>query len=816
MFYHQLKITFRSLWRSRLFTILHITGLAIGLSAAWVMWQYVDFEYSHNRQIPNGGNIYRVVSSFTGIDNSQSSNAGCPEPLWRAAEEVAGIEKSVPVQSTFAVMVLPEGVKRGFKEVSEIAKTTPEYFGIVPYKWLAGSAATALSQPNEVVLARSRAEKYFPRHSPAEVLGKTVQYDFWSDTTVAEVVGVVEDLDFPTSFIGKEMLTVGEPDENRWGGVSSSNQLWVVLREGADRATVEESINKISDTKGGAALRQWKMSRTHELQPLAEVHFATRFGSNIRAADAGLLKVLSAVALFLLLLACINYINLSTARMPARSREIGIRKTLGGRNKGIIGSFLLETVFICLVATWLAGMVTQFAFVFFKNELPGDILKYADWRKTAVFLTLLVTAVSLFAGLYPGWLATRFQAVSLLRGQFSGQFGGGGNRGEGVRRGLIVFQFFIAQVFIIGALVVGSQLSFMRHSDLGFDKQAVLTMEQPISAWNDPALKNNLSVLASAFRQMPEIQQVALGDALLSNNSSSNNFTYNDESGNKHDVEVFRKNADGHLMDLYRLSMLAGRSLASTDSSNLFVINEAAVRAFGFEGAQAAVGQVILEYAGKDKPLQQRQIIGVVSDFHAMGFSEIIRPTVMVHDTEYLSTLNVRLASTNPADWQPALKKMEAEWQKAYPDEPFAAKFYDETLADIYRSDLTLARFINLATVIAILISCLGLFGLATFMVWRRTKEIGIRKVLGASLASVVGLLSREFIVLVLSGFLFAAPLAFYFLKKWLDNYAYRIEMSWWMFALAGILAVVVAFLTVGFQSVKAALANPVESLRSE
>lgn len=811
-----IKHTFRTLWRNGGFTLLHVVGLAIGLSAAWLVWHYVDFEFSHNRAIPDRARIFRVVSTFKGNEDTFNSNAGCPEPVWRAAEQLSGVAKAIPVQNSFALTVSPEGASRGFTEVREIAKTTNEYFGLVPHRWLAGSASSALSQPGQAVLAWSRAEKYFPRHTPEEILGKTIRYETFRDTISVEVVGVVEDLDFPSSFQDKEFLSISIPKEDQWGSVNSNQQTWLVLNREGDAPLVEKALNDLSERNTGEQLKRWNMQRQLSLQSLSEVHFAPKFASHIRAADPKVLGVLGLVASFLLILACINYINLSTARIPMRSREIGIRKTLGGRSAGIIGNFLLETVATCLLAVGLAAMLTYWAFGYFKDDLPEDVLQFVSWKKTLLFLLFIVATVSLLAGLYPGWLASRFQAVSLLRGQFAGQTLSRSARGKNLRRGLIIFQFFIAQVFIIGALVVGLQLDFMRHSDLGFDKQAVLTLEQPMNAYRDPALKAKFSVLAESFRQMPEIQEVALGDPLLSNSYTSNNHTFTDAKGQKTDLNVYRKNADAALMHLYRLPLLAGREIMPGDSGKAYVINETAVKAFGFASPEAAVGQYLSEDNGPDAEPSRWQIAGVVADYHAMGFAEKIYPTALLYNPEEWSTLNVRLASKNPADWQPALQKMEASWQQIYPNEVFSAKFYDETLAEIYEAELSLARFIRVATGIAIFISCLGLFGLATFMTWRRSKEIGIRKVLGASTASVVGLLSREFLVLVCIGFLLAAPVALYFLRNWLNSFAFRIHLEWWMFLAAGAVAVAVAFLTVGFQSVKAALANPVTSLRSE
>jgi ABC-type antimicrobial peptide transport system, permease component len=758
-----LKHTFRTLWRNKGYTLLHTVGLSIGLSAAWLVWQYVDFEYSHDRNIPNRDRIYRVVSNFEDKDDLFNTNSGCPEPVWRASEELAGVKQAVPVQDMYALSVLPEGTKKGIRGMRGIGKTTPAYFELVPYRWLAGSAATALNGPGQVVLTRSRAEKYFPRHSPPEVLGMTVQYETFRDTQLAEVVGVVEDLGFPTTFHCEELLSVSVPKEDNWRGVSSNQQVWLVLENSTDAAAVEKSLNELADRNTGDQLKQWNMKRQLALQPLPKVHFAPEYASHIRAANPKILGVLGAVAAFLLALACINYINLSTAQIPMRAREIGIRKTLGGQSAGIAGSFLLETVAVCLLATALAAGITYWAFGYFEDDLPENVLDYAGWGKTGLFLAGMIAVVTLLAGFYPSLLAARFQAVSLLRGQFSGQAASRSARGVNLRRGLIVFQFFIAQVFIMGALVVGLQLDFMRYADLGFDKEAVLTMEQPMNAYRNPALKNKLPVLAESLQKLPEIQEVALGDPLLSNNYSSNNHTYTDKKGQKTEVNVYRKLADERLVGLYRLPLLAGRTLGHGDSAKAYVINETAVKAFGLGSPENAVGQFLSEGNGADEPPTLWQVVGVVPDYHTMGFSEKIYPTALQYDPSDWSTLNVRLASKRPADWQQALQKIEGVWKGIYPGEPFEAKFYDETIKDIYEADISLARFVRVATGIAVFISCLGLFGLATFMAWRRNKEVGIRKVLGASTVSVVRLLSREFLALVLVGFLLSVPVAVYF-----------------------------------------------------
>lgn len=553
--YH-LKFSFRALWRNRLFTALHVAGLSIGISAAWVVWQFSSFELSHDRDIPGGERVFRVVSNFI-FDGKDSGNSGAPEPLSRTAEMLAGVAKSIPVRDQSAAQLLPEGVKKPFLDVRQITQTTPEYFDMVPHRWLAGSPATALAQPNQVVLSRSRAEKYFPRHRPDEMLGKAVTYHFYRDTITAEVVGVVEDLDFPTSFIGKEFLAATKPKKDNWGGVNSGTQLWLVLQENADPRTVEAAINDVSARNVGDDLKKWKIERSHALQPLADVHFDPKFESHIRAANPKVLAVLGGIAAFLLLLACINYLNLSTAQIPQRTREIGIRKTLGGRSAGIVSGFLAETLIVCLLAVAVAFFLTKWAFVAFRDELPEDVLQFADFRKTGLFLVVLVASVTLFSGLYPGWLIGRFQAVSLLRGQFAGQNPTQKSRG-GFRKSLIVFQFFIAQAFIIGALVVGRQMHFMLSDDLGFDREAVVLTNVPYRTMRDAAYQNGQFRLADALRKLPEVENVALGEPLFSNNYSSNTHSRTDEKGQKFETVLYRKIADTSLINFYRLPILAG------------------------------------------------------------------------------------------------------------------------------------------------------------------------------------------------------------------------------------------------------------------
>jgi putative ABC transport system permease protein len=810
MLIRYLKQTSRILWRNRLFTALNVVGLSIGLSTAWIVWQYANFERSHDTQMPENNRIFRVVSNFI-FDGKENKNSGCPEPLHYAADMIAGVEKAIPLQDLWTLNVKPEGAKNLINEPEGVVKTVSAYFEVIPYKWLAGSRKNALLQPNELVLTQKKAEIYFPRLTPDEILGKEILYNFYEDTILAKVVGVVADLDFPSSFVGSDFISFPKKEKGIWSNTNSGDQLWLLLDKNANAKTVETAINQLADQNSKEGLKKWKMERSLTLQALPDVHFDDELSGPARTANPQVMSVLPAIAAFLLLLACINYINLSTAQIPMRSREIGVRKTLGSSRKSLLLSFLGETFFVCLLAVILSVFLTKWGFNYFKKDLPEDVLKYANGTTTALFLSGLLAFVVMISGLYPGWLISRSQPVSLLKGNFLGQNQSKNNK-IGLRKSLIVFQFFVAQTFIIGALCIGQQLNFMLQKDLGFDREAVVVASIPFQTSQNISYKGKEKILNETLKKLPEIESIALGSPLFNSSFSSNSHSTINEKGEKIGQSIFRKTGDGSLVDFYKVKVLAGKSILDNNNDHEIILNETAALGFGFKNPADAIGKIIVENGGD---AAGRTCVGVVGDFHTSNFKRKITSTAFFLEKESRS-FNIRLASRNPQEWPMVLKKIEAEWTKIYPNDPFEARFYDETMREIYASDLASARFVNTATGIAIFISCLGLFGLATFTALRRTKEIGVRKVLGASSASVVGLLSKEFLILVLIGFALSVPISVYFLQKWLANYEYRINLEWWLIAIAGLAGASVALLTVGFQAAKAAVADPVKSLRSE
>ncbi|MFD1145194.1 FtsX-like permease family protein [Larkinella insperata] len=803
-----LKTTLRHLWRNRLFTALNIIGLSIGISGCWVIYRIVSYEFSFDQQQPNRERIYRVVSRFK-YDGTESGNAGVPKPLPEAIRrQVPGVEQVVPVWDQWTQSARIPGGKTGadrFSEPKNQIMTNRPYFELVPYRWLAGSVATALDAPDKVVLTQSRAEEYFPGVEAANVLGRTIVYD---DTVAVRVSGVVADLDFPSSFNAKEIFPL-EPKGDvaaQWGGVSSNNRLYLQLAPKASSPTVLKQINAISYQHGQENMKKYHFERWHALMPLADVHFSTEYGENMRKANRNVLYGLMGIAAFLLVLACINYINLTTAQVPQRAKEIGIRKTLGSSRWHLIRQFLGETLVITFLAVLLSYLLSIWVLATFHELIPEGMENHVSYWKIAAFLLGLMLGVTVLSGVYPGWLITRVQAVSIMRGQATGSVGK--NRLT-LRKSLIVFQFVVAQLFVVGTMLVGRQLHYLLNKDLGFNREAVVLVQVPWKLWNDPAYQGRQFTMQQELARQPGIARVALGESPMNTSFSSDNFQYRNSRGQVTERSVFYKTIDTTLLALYKIPLLAGRNLSAADTVREYVLNEAALHAFGFRSPQEAIGKFIQKLDGRAIP-----VVGVVRDFHTGTFYQKIEPLILTSEKQSMRTFNIKLKSSNPEQWQAALRQIEPVWKAFYPTEPFKYKFYDSTLEEMYTSERNTARIINLATAVALVISCLGLFGLSTLIAYQRVKEVGVRKVLGATVLSIVGLLTKDFLKLVLVAILIASPIAYYFTDRWLQNFAYKIDIEWWIFAAGAVMAILIAFITVSFQSIRAALANPVNSLK--
>ncbi len=804
-----IKTIIRRLRRAPLFSFLNVFGLAIGISACWVICQMVGFEFSYENKLENRDQVYRLVSGFV-FDNKESWNGGVSKPMYQALrDQVPQLQKVVPVfRGDVRTVKVGSTV---FEEPVKTVQTDSAYFDLIHYQWLAGNPVTALKAPENLVLTASAAKTYFGNIAADQLLGRSL---FQNDTVRRVVTGVVADLDYPTEFDAKAFTVLKKEAYPiaQWSNTNGSDQLYVETT--ADTAAVMNLVRSITEKKmqqfESEVRPDYKFNRWFHLMPLRESHFSTYINEyENRKANKKVLYGLIALGAFLLLLACINYINLSTARVPQQSKEIGMRKLLGSDKKHLAGLVFGETLFTVLLAAVLALVLSRGIMWSLGDLIPPGVREFSSpWPVLVAFAGLLLLLV-LLAGWYPSWLITRVRPLSILRGHASKT---AHPQSLTFRKSLIVFQFVIAQVFIIGALIMGMQLRYTTKKDMGFNKEAVLLVDIPWKILFNKQYEGKQFALAQEWRRETGVRDLSLGDKPMESGYSSSQYEYKPaDAAEPIKLQLFRKVIDSNYMRLFQIPLVAGRQALPSDTVRELVINETAYKALGFKTPQEALGKMIGQPSSQSFP-----IVGVVRDFHLRDFHETIDPMVLQTEKENLSSFNIKLNAQDPAQWQATIGRLEKKWNEFYPTGSFKYEFYDEALAEMYKAERNLSRLINLATGVAILISCLGLFGLAVISSFQRTKEIGIRKVLGASVAGVVAMLSTDFLRLILLAMVIASPIAWWGMQQWLHDFAYRIDIKWWMFAVSGLMALVIALLTIGFHALRAAHANPVNALRSE
>lgn len=817
---NRLKTTVRHIWRNKKFTVLNMIGLSIGISACWMIYRINSHEFSYEEGISDLENIYRIVTQYERDGNTERSGGTAP-PLYQGIhDELTGWKQVIPLSYQWieaAEVRRSDGSVFSKVEADDVVRTKPEYFEMVPHRWLAGSMRTALSAPDQVVLTESRAREYFPDTPLEEILGKQITY-FQGDTLIHRVSGIVGDLTFPSEFRGKEFWAMENRDfrSGEWTNTNGNDKVYVQLDQKINPGGFLKQVQDMSDNKRDAFARENDiiMSRTksYELLPLQDSHFATHVKDlGFEKMNVRVLYGLMGIGGFLLLLACINYINMSVAQIPQRSKEIGIRKTLGSSPVGIIGQFLLETMLTVLLAVMVSLVWSSLGFMLLQDLLPPGVHIDLQWESFALFAVLIIVLLTFVAGLYPAWLITKVKTVEVFKNQFLTM--GKGHR-VSLQKVLIVFQFTIAIAFALCAIIVGTQLRHTLKSNLGFDKEAVVHIEVPFRYWyNNPVYANKHLALADELEKQPGIAKLSLGTPPLSNGYSSSPFSAKGNDSDPFEVILYKKSVDEKYIDLYDIRLLGGRNLRNDIGAKEVLLNESAVRTFGFNNVEDALGRTI-----GPRTNEEYLVVGIVEDFHTQDFRTSITPTILLPSrlggNDY--TFNVKLVGQASSEWVKTLKAIEDSYASIYPRESFAYTFYDTTIQAMYEKERNLGRLINIATVITILISCLGLFGLATLTAFQRTKEIGIRKVLGASVAGIVTMLSKDFVKLVCLAMIIASPLAWWAMNTWLDDFVYRIAIEWWMFLGAGLLAILTALLTVSWQAIRAALANPVDSLRDE
>lgn len=813
MFKIYLKTAWRSLKSNKSYAAINIFGLAIGIAASIALYVVIHYELSYDSFEPNKNRICRVVSTYTNpvsreVTGHESSVA---LPLSKALRnDIPQIEKAASVWYIGGAQVhIPVPGKdlaheKRLKENDGLFWAEPDLFSMFYYTWIAGDAKR-LNEPNTCVLNETLANTFFGDWKKS--IGQTIQ--LWSFRIPLQVVGVFKDLpantDLEIKMCGSyETFRKISPymfDHDDWSSTPWPLQCFVLLPQGAAPAQYNSQLQKIvkkyypPDIKGNQ-----KVSLS--LQPLGDMHlnedFVTYKGDALTHKE---LWSLGLIGFFLLLVACINFVNLATAQSVNRAREIGVRKVLGSSRSQIVKQFLNETAFITSVSVLLGFVLCILVLPSIRN-LTGKPLSINVLQSPSIVLFLVFSGivVNFLAGFYPGLVLAGFKPIEAIKSKINTRSIGG----ISIRKGLVVFQFVIAQFLIIGTIVVLQQMQFFRNQPLGFDKNAIAFIDLP----SDSLDQTKYPYLKEQMLQLPGVENAGFMLNAPAGFSSNNlQFYFNDEPIKK-DFSVNLEFADTGYTGLFHIPVVAGRVFYQTDTVNELLVNQTLVKKLGFTKDNDILGKT-LSFDGNIK----YPVVGVLRDFNNKSLKEAVAPLVLATHNRAYSTIGLKL---NPSSIQSTLPEMEKTFTRIYPTYVYTLDFMDERIAHFYTAEAMASTLFKIAAFFAIFISCLGLYGLVSFMAVQKTKEVGIRKVLGASVQSIVVLFSKEFIILIGIAFFIAAPLGYYLMHQWLIGFYYHIELSWPVFVAAIVISVIIAWLTVGYKAIKAAIANPVKSLRTE
>jgi putative ABC transport system permease protein len=802
------KIAWRNLLRHKAYSAINIAGLTVGIASALLIFTAVNYELSYDTFQKNYDNVYRIVTKTKNGDGTEGHNPGIPTPAYEALKtDFPQIEKIAAVAASGNKQITILGndpnsdiaLSKKFIEPANMAFTQPEYFDIFNAKWIAGTAKV-LSQPGNAVIDKPLAIKYFGDWKNA--MGQYVKMD---NSILLKVSGIIEEApansDFPIKFFASYETLKNNPGNYGyypgWGSLSSNHQIYITLPKNVAVADIQAQMK-------GFVKKHFKEGRPDErmqvLQPLKEIHFDSRYGGlGDHSTSKNILWTLSFIAVLIIVMASINFINLSTAQSVGRSKEVGIRKVLGSSRKQLVGQVMGETFLIVLFSLFAAIGLAKIALPYLSHiaSVPANLPLLTV--ESILFLTIVLMVVTLLSGIYPAMIVSGFKPALALKSKISSANIGG----ISLRRILVVTQFSISQILIIGTIVAVTQMNFVRNADLGFNKEAILVMP----AYSDSVNLLRMKPLKQQLLKNPEIVSVSFAsDEASSDNNWASNFAFD----NKKDEEyaVFHKYGDEDYVKTFGLDIIAGKAYSASDTMREIMINETLAKKLGLKDPEQAIGKMLRIGGGQWLP-----VVGVVKDFKTNSLREDVKPLTVAPRQDFYYTMAVKLRTANLPQ---TIAQIQKQWEKTYPEYAFDSHFVDETIERFYKQETQLALLYKIFAAIAIFISCLGLYGLVSFMAAQKTKEVGIRKVLGADVRSIVVMFSKEFTLLISIAFIIAVPVAWYFMNGWLQNFVYRIHIGAGVFVLAILTSLVIAWITVGYRAVKAALANPVQSLRTE
>lgn len=786
------KIALRNLLKHKGFTILNISGLSIGMAAGFLVLLYVSFEKSYDTMHSKSNDIYRVVADIkTPSEKIEASMAA-----WAVAPNIESefpeILKSTRVLNADLTLVKND---EKFHEEHVIAVDST-FFEIFDFELIKGNKTQLLKKPNSLVISKTIADKYFGVNNPIGQIFEVENFD-----TPFTVTGLMNDIPENSQIqadIVMSMITLtaapSERDE-QWGNYGPS--IYVLTANGTNAETLEAKFPDFLEKKTGDEMRESKMFVTLFLEPFKDVYLKSDRGGSITG-NINNVYIFSIIGIFILLIASINFVNLSTARSVERAKEVGIRKVIGAGKNQLAFQFIGESIIVCFLAFLVAVGITALSLPYF-NDLAGKTVSSGVFVEPAniLYLLCLALAIGVLAGIYPAIVLSSFKPVSVLKGSFSK-----GSRGIFLRKSLVVVQFTISIALIIGTIIIYNQMQFMRNQDLGFNKEHTLVIPTQTEQ-SQNALKTSVS-------QIPGVKGTSLTSSVP---GSGNPAAYSEIENQNGDLQVANLDlyfVDEDYIDQLGIKVIAGRGFSrdfASDSTKAMVINEKAVSLLGYAKPEDAIGAKYQQWGSNG------QIIGVIKDFNFRSLQNEIKPITMRLNPTGTNLMTVKIEANNISK---TIVSIEKTWQNLMPADPFEYYFLDELFDEQYQAEEDFGNLFLSFALLAIFISCLGLLGLAAHSTIQRKKEIGIRKIIGASVVNIVNLLSKDFIKLVGISFLISSPLAWYAMYNWLEDFAYKIDIEWWMFIVAGTIAIAIALFTVSFQAINAAIANPIKALKTE
>lgn len=804
MIKNHFKIGIRNLVRGKSHTLINIGGLAVGIAVCFMIFIITQFESSFDDYHEKKDSVYRVLTEYHHAEPEIFTGSGVPyvlpEELKNSFPEIEKVS-AIYSEGDDQILVLDTSgnpVKK-FKETRGVFLAEPALFDMLDYEWLAGTPSS-LKNLNNVVLTKETAEKYFGNWEQA--VGKTIK---WNNKEILTVTGILGTIPTNTDLQFKAVIAYGTgytsqfKNSDNWDGTNGSFGCFVLLPPNVSESDVNARLKIVSKEKKTGDNKDIQV-----LQSLDKIHFDARSGNySGKTISHKLINILWIIGIFILLIAGVNFINLSTAQAVNRSKEIGIRKVIGSTRTQLKIQFLIETLLIVLASICMALLIVLVALPLMGSLLDLPLTITAALNLNTLFLMIALSVVITFlAGFYPAIVLAGFNPISALKNQ--GKVGR--NQGITLRRSLVVFQFTIAQVLIIGTLIIVKQMAYFTNQSMGYNKEAIVNVLIP----TDSVGISKIDYLSNTLLSISGIRNVSFSSNTPTEYRTNNWTKFNyDNSSELVDFYSIRKGIDHEYLETYGLDLVAGRNVKKSSEATEVLVNEDLVKRLGITDPIEILNKKVTLENGRIKG----EIVGVLKDYHSSTFKDGMSSIIMVNRKRWYSLAGIKLGTSNISN---TIASIEKAWDEAFPNYAFEYQFLDDKIANFYAEEQKLSQMYKLFAAIAILLSCLGLYGLASFMVIQRTKEAGVRKVLGATISNIVYLFSKEFILLIVVAFCIASPIAWYYLGEWLDEYTYHINMPWVFFILGGLGALVIALSTVSFQAIKAARVNPIKSLRTE